>query len=75
MNLECQFVLSDVLRFRFATLTAYNQDESLYFQIISGGYFHGITSLTYGVDMERIRWLGILQVLQFVTVSLSNCYN
>ena len=29
---------------------------------ISGGYLHGITSLTYGVDIERIRWMGILQV-------------
>ncbi|CAK9315308.1 unnamed protein product [Citrullus colocynthis] len=29
--------------------------------LLQGGYFHGITSLTYGVDMERIRWLGILQ--------------
>ncbi|KAG6763005.1 hypothetical protein POTOM_033533 [Populus tomentosa] len=30
--------------------------------VIQGGYFHGINSLTYGVDMKRIRWLGILQV-------------
>ncbi|KAA0045743.1 heparan-alpha-glucosaminide N-acetyltransferase-like [Cucumis melo var. makuwa] len=29
--------------------------------LLQGGYFHGITSLTYGVDLERIRWLGILQ--------------
>ncbi|KAG6604943.1 Heparan-alpha-glucosaminide N-acetyltransferase, partial [Cucurbita argyrosperma subsp. sororia] len=29
--------------------------------LLQGGYFHGITSLTYGVDMQRIRWLGILQ--------------
>ncbi|KAF9684506.1 hypothetical protein SADUNF_Sadunf04G0125200 [Salix dunnii] len=29
--------------------------------ILQGGYFHGINSLTYGVDMKRIRWLGILQ--------------
>jgi heparan-alpha-glucosaminide N-acetyltransferase len=32
----------------------------------SGGYFHGINSLTYGVDMKRIRWLGILQVHRFL---------
>ncbi|KAJ6310880.1 hypothetical protein OIU76_015572 [Salix suchowensis] len=25
--------------------------------VIQGGYFHGINSLTYGVDMKRIRWL------------------
>ncbi|KAJ4834532.1 hypothetical protein Tsubulata_013671 [Turnera subulata] len=29
--------------------------------LLQGGYFHGINSLTYGVDIERIRWLGILQ--------------
>ncbi|KAJ6368852.1 hypothetical protein OIU78_001262 [Salix suchowensis] len=29
--------------------------------ILQGGYLHGINSLTYGVDMKRIRWLGILQ--------------
>ncbi|KAK9164559.1 hypothetical protein Syun_005461 [Stephania yunnanensis] len=28
----------------------------------SGGYFHGTTSLTFGVDIESIRCLGILQV-------------
>ncbi|CAH9106867.1 unnamed protein product [Cuscuta epithymum] len=28
---------------------------------LQGGFLHGITSLTYGVDVERIRWLGILQ--------------
>ncbi|KAK4798055.1 hypothetical protein SAY86_030381 [Trapa natans] len=29
--------------------------------LLQGGYFHGINSLTYGVDIERIRWFGILQ--------------
>ncbi|KAJ0844547.1 putative heparan-alpha-glucosaminide N-acetyltransferase [Helianthus annuus] len=28
---------------------------------LQGGYLHGITSLTYGVDVETIRLLGILQ--------------
>ncbi|XP_023736364.1 uncharacterized protein LOC111884285 isoform X1 [Lactuca sativa] len=28
---------------------------------LQGGYLHGITSLTYGVDVEKIRLLGILQ--------------
>ncbi|VFQ78404.1 unnamed protein product [Cuscuta campestris] len=28
---------------------------------LQGGFLHGITSLTYGVDIERIRLLGILQ--------------
>ncbi|KAM1429860.1 hypothetical protein ACFX2I_046003 [Malus domestica] len=29
--------------------------------MLQGGYFHGVASLTYGVDIERIRWSGILQ--------------
>ncbi|KAG8368077.1 hypothetical protein BUALT_Bualt15G0007800 [Buddleja alternifolia] len=28
---------------------------------LQGGYFHGVTSLTYGVDVGKIRFLGILQ--------------
>lgn len=29
----------------------------------SGGYFHGRNHLTYGVDVDHIRWLGVLQVM------------
>ncbi|XP_070043330.1 uncharacterized protein LOC107786738 isoform X1 [Nicotiana tabacum] len=28
---------------------------------LQGGYLHGITGLTYGVDIEKMRWMGILQ--------------
>lgn len=28
----------------------------------AGGYFHRVNDLTYGVDLQRIRWTGILQV-------------
>ncbi|KAK6937326.1 Heparan-alpha-glucosaminide N-acetyltransferase, catalytic domain [Dillenia turbinata] len=28
---------------------------------LQGGYFHGRGNLTYGVDLGKIRWLGILQ--------------
>lgn len=34
-------------------------------RIVPGGYFHGVTSMTYGVDIERIRLFGILQVNYF----------
>ena len=34
--------------------------------LISGGYFHGVNSLTFGVDIEKIRWFGILQVSHFI---------
>ncbi|ERN16800.1 hypothetical protein AMTRI_Chr02g221500 [Amborella trichopoda] len=29
--------------------------------ILQGGYFHGLNDLTYGVDLQQIRWLGVLQ--------------
>ncbi|KAM2000011.1 hypothetical protein PS2_007032 [Malus domestica] len=29
--------------------------------LLQGGYFHGVASLTYEVDIESIRWFGILQ--------------
>ncbi|XP_057964319.1 uncharacterized protein LOC131155302 [Malania oleifera] len=29
--------------------------------VLQGGYFHGRHHLTYGVDVGRIRWLGVLQ--------------
>ncbi|KAI4376077.1 hypothetical protein MLD38_013871 [Melastoma candidum] len=29
--------------------------------LLQGGYLHGVSDLTYGVDLERIRWFGILQ--------------
>ncbi|KAK9136751.1 hypothetical protein Sjap_007345 [Stephania japonica] len=29
--------------------------------VLQGGYFHGRGDLTYGVDVDRIRWFGILQ--------------
>lgn len=46
-----------------ATRKAIVRAMKLYFLglLLQGGYFHGATSLTFGVDIERIRWLGILQ--------------
>ncbi|XP_030947520.1 heparan-alpha-glucosaminide N-acetyltransferase-like isoform X1 [Quercus lobata] len=29
--------------------------------VLQGGYFHGRNDLTYGVDVDKIRWLGVLQ--------------
>lgn len=40
---------------------------------LQGGYFHGITSLTYGVDMESIRWLGILQRISLGYIVAALC--
>lgn len=40
-----------------------------------GGYFHGRKHLSYGVDVGKIRWLGVLQVLswsfQFSTIMVN----
>ncbi|KAL0299947.1 UNVERIFIED_CONTAM: Heparan-alpha-glucosaminide N-acetyltransferase [Sesamum calycinum] len=37
---------------------------------LQGGYFHGINNLTYGVDMDLIRWMGILQrIAQYILVA------
>ncbi|GMP87530.1 hypothetical protein CsSME_00039864 [Camellia sinensis var. sinensis] len=30
--------------------------------LLQGGYFHGRNHLTYGVDVRKIRWLGVLQL-------------
>ncbi|XP_049400039.1 uncharacterized protein LOC125864162 [Solanum stenotomum] len=40
---------------------------------LQGGYLHGITGLTYGVDIERIRWMGIL-LLTLILFVLLFCY-
>ncbi|KAF5193178.1 heparan-alpha-glucosaminide N-acetyltransferase [Thalictrum thalictroides] len=32
--------------------------------LLQGGYFHGINDLTFGVNMERFRWMGVLQKLR-----------
>lgn len=29
---------------------------------LQGGFFHGIKELTFGVDIAKMRWMGILQV-------------
>jgi len=41
-------------------------------ECILGGYFHGRNDLTYGVDVDKIRWLGVLQVsiIQFNTLQI-----
>ncbi|XP_020593409.1 heparan-alpha-glucosaminide N-acetyltransferase-like, partial [Phalaenopsis equestris] len=31
--------------------------------LLQGGYFHGRNHLTYGVDIDHIRWLGVLQLV------------
>ncbi|EYU37964.1 hypothetical protein ABFS82_02G007100 [Erythranthe guttata] len=40
---------------------------------LQGGYFHGVTSLTYGVDVEKIRFLGILQRIAVGYVVAAMC--
>jgi hypothetical protein len=33
-----------------------------FFLHYTGGFFHGVRSLTFGVDLQEIRLMGILQV-------------
>ncbi|XP_030949434.1 heparan-alpha-glucosaminide N-acetyltransferase-like isoform X1 [Quercus lobata] len=40
---------------------------------LQGGYLHGVTSLTYGVDIEKIRWMGILQRISIGYVVAALC--
>ncbi|VFQ67803.1 unnamed protein product [Cuscuta campestris] len=44
---------------------------------LQGGFLHGITSLTYGVDIERLRWLGILQriAIGYIVAALLEIWN
>ncbi|XP_075658534.1 uncharacterized protein LOC142628322 isoform X1 [Castanea sativa] len=42
----------------------------LFFQ---GGFLHGINDLTYGVDIEQIRWLGILQRIAIAYLLTALC--
>lgn len=38
----------------------------VYYLSCPGGFIHGIKDLTYGVDIEYMRWMGILQVYLIV---------
>ncbi|PON61667.1 Heparan-alpha-glucosaminide N-acetyltransferase [Parasponia andersonii] len=44
--------------------------------ILQGGYFHGRNHLTYGVDVGKIRWLGVLQRISigYLLASLSEIW-
>ncbi|KAH7836274.1 hypothetical protein Vadar_034259 [Vaccinium darrowii] len=41
--------------------------------LLQGGYLHGITSLTYGVDIQRIRWMGVLQRISIGYIVAALC--
>ncbi|KAL0363828.1 UNVERIFIED_CONTAM: Heparan-alpha-glucosaminide N-acetyltransferase [Sesamum angustifolium] len=40
---------------------------------LQGGYFHGINNLTYGVDIDLIRWMGILQRIAVAYLVAAMC--
>jgi hypothetical protein len=37
--------------------------------LYAGGFFHGVHSLTFGVDLTKIRLMGILQVPFLIVLS------
>ncbi|KAG6500991.1 hypothetical protein ZIOFF_040855 [Zingiber officinale] len=41
--------------------------------LLQGGYFHGRNNLTYGVDLDRIRWFGILQRISIAYLLAALC--
>ncbi|XP_018681703.2 uncharacterized protein LOC103985577 isoform X3 [Musa acuminata AAA Group] len=41
--------------------------------IVQGGYFHGLHNLTYGVDILRIRWMGVLQRIAIAYLLAALC--
>ncbi|KAJ4972705.1 hypothetical protein NE237_005879 [Protea cynaroides] len=41
--------------------------------LLQGGYFHGIYDLSYGVNLERIRWMGILQRIAIAYLLAALC--
>lgn len=40
---------------------------------LQGGYLHGLNQLTYGVDLEKLRWMGILQRISIAYVVTAIC--
>ncbi|CAL9753605.1 unnamed protein product [Musa acuminata subsp. burmannicoides] len=38
-----------------------------------GGYFHGLHNLTYGVDILRVRWMGVLQRIAIAYLLAALC--
>ncbi|XP_052192357.1 uncharacterized protein LOC127801369 [Diospyros lotus] len=58
-----------------ATQKALLRGVNLFFLgvLLQGGYLHGTTSFTYGVDIERIRWMGILQRISFGYIIAALC--
>ncbi|XP_020581338.1 heparan-alpha-glucosaminide N-acetyltransferase isoform X2 [Phalaenopsis equestris] len=41
--------------------------------LLQGGYFHGIRSLTFGVDLQRIRLMGVLQRIGIAYLLVAVC--
>ncbi|KAK9108668.1 hypothetical protein Syun_024679 [Stephania yunnanensis] len=41
--------------------------------LLQGGYFHGLNDLTYGVNLEYIRWMGILQRIAIAYLLAALC--
>ncbi|CAM6059082.1 unnamed protein product [Sphagnum tenellum] len=41
--------------------------------ILQGGYFHGLNNLAYGVDIQHIRWCGVLQRIAFGFLLVALC--
>ena len=56
-----------------STILLLNIGSLFCWDVLLGGYFHGRNHLTYGVDVSKIRWLGVLQVPLLSHKSLLVC--
>ncbi|KAG0588984.1 hypothetical protein KC19_2G282700 [Ceratodon purpureus] len=41
--------------------------------VVQGGYFHGLHDLSYGVDLDRLRWCGVLQRIALAYLIVALC--
>ncbi|PON34515.1 hypothetical protein PanWU01x14_343760 [Parasponia andersonii] len=40
---------------------------------LQGGFFHGVNHLTYGVDIQQMRWMGVLQRIAIAYLVVAFC--
>ncbi|KAF6134057.1 hypothetical protein GIB67_038348 [Kingdonia uniflora] len=66
MKVSCRFI---------ATRKAFIRALKLFLLglLLQGGYFHGLNDLSYGVNIEYIRWMGTLQRIAIAYLAVALC--
>ncbi|XP_023633990.1 heparan-alpha-glucosaminide N-acetyltransferase isoform X2 [Capsella rubella] len=65
-NLSCRFAATKKAFIRFLKLL-------LLGLFLQGGFIHGLNNLTYGIDVEKIRFMGILQRIAIAYLVAALC--